>query len=82
MESEPSKNPEKTFWTGVSNIRLGGNFELKWLRKKPLTSLQIEKSAGTQVRDQIMRMSDGEQLDIEVAKKIICLFQVPTEPYY
>lgn len=59
METEPSKIPDKGLWSGVSNIRLGGNFQIKWIRKKPITSLQIEKSLGGQARDRIMRLSDG-----------------------
>ena len=82
MDREPPKNPEKTFWSGVSNIRLGGNFELKWIRKKPLTFLQIKKALGAQTRDRIMRMSDGEEIDGELGRKIITLFELPTEPYY
>lgn len=60
MEKEPGKTPEKAFWSGVSNIRLGGNFEIRWIRKTPLTSLQIEKALGTQMKERIMRLSDGE----------------------
>lgn len=60
METEPSKVPDKGLWSGVSNIRLGGNFQIKWIRKKPLTSLQIQKCLGTQIRDRMMRLSDGE----------------------
>lgn len=59
MEMEPAKNPDKSLWAGVGNIRLGGNFKIKWIRKTPLTALQIEKALGTIVKDRMMRMSDG-----------------------
>lgn len=29
-----------------------------------------------------MRLSDGEEIDGELAIKIIPLFEVPTQPYY
>lgn len=60
METEPARSPDKTFWAGVSNIRLGGNFKIKWIRKTPLTALQIEKILGPITKDRIMRLSDGE----------------------
>ena len=41
MQSEPEKFPDKTIWSGVSNIRLGGNFKIKWIRKKPMNLVQI-----------------------------------------
>ncbi len=37
METEPDRLTDKSIWSGVSNIRLGGNFKIKWLRKKPLS---------------------------------------------
>ncbi len=46
MESEPDKIPDKSIWSGVSNIRLGGNFKLRWIRKKPLSLATIEKKLG------------------------------------
>jgi hypothetical protein len=42
MESEPDKITDKSVWAGVSNIRLGGNFKIKWLRKKPLSLVTVE----------------------------------------
>ena len=59
METEPSKAPDKSCWVGVGNIRLGGNFKIKWVRKTPLTALQIEKALGPIIKDRIMRLSDG-----------------------
>ena len=50
MESEPDKNPDKSIWTGVSNIRLGGNFKLRWIRKKPLSYTTIEKKIGNEAK--------------------------------
>ena len=41
MESEPDKIPDKSIWNGVSNIRLGGNFKIRWIRKKPLSMTTI-----------------------------------------
>jgi hypothetical protein len=41
MESEPDKIPDKSIWSGVGNIRLGGNFKLRWIRKKPLSLTTI-----------------------------------------
>jgi hypothetical protein len=41
MESEPEKNADKSLWVGVTNIRLGGNFKIKWLRKKPLSLVNV-----------------------------------------
>lgn len=46
MESEPDKIPDKSIWNGVGNIRLGGNFKLRWIRKKPLSLTTIEKKLG------------------------------------
>ncbi len=37
MQSQPDKIIDKSIWAGVTNIRLGGNFKIKWLRKKPLS---------------------------------------------
>lgn len=41
MEAEPERVPDKSIWTGVSNIRLGGNFRIRWIRKKPLSMSTI-----------------------------------------
>lgn len=41
MESEPDRLTDKSVWSGVSNIRLGGNFKIKWLRKKPLSLVLV-----------------------------------------
>lgn len=66
----------------MGNIRLGGNFKIKWVRKTPLTALQIEKALGPIIKDRIMRLSDGEEIDGEICKKAALLFEVPTTPYY
>jgi hypothetical protein len=76
------KASEKSFWEGVSNIRLGGNFEIKWLRKQPITALQLEKALGAQVKDRVMRLTDGEEIDSELGQKLVLLFEMPTQPYY
>jgi hypothetical protein len=41
MENEPDRITDKTVWSGVANIRLGGNFKIKWLRKKPLSLVNV-----------------------------------------
>ncbi len=41
MNSEPDKVTDKSIWSGVANIRLGGNFKIKWLRKKPLSLVSV-----------------------------------------
>jgi hypothetical protein len=82
MEKEPMKASEKSFWEGVSNIRLGGNFEIKWMRKQPITALQLEKALGAQAKDRVMRLTDGEEIDSELGQKLILLFETPTQPYY
>jgi hypothetical protein len=51
MESEPDKIPDKSIWNGVSNIRLGGNFKIRWIRKKPLSLTTIERKIGSEARD-------------------------------
>lgn len=51
MESEPDKMPDKTIWNGVGNIRLGGNFKIRWIRKKPLSLTTIEKKLGSEARE-------------------------------
>ena len=38
---------DKTVWSGVTNIRLGGNFKIKWLRKKGLSLVAVEKNLGS-----------------------------------
>lgn len=50
MESEPSKFPDKNVWSGVSNIRLGGNFKIRWIRKKPLSLMQVEREVGSNIK--------------------------------
>ena len=82
MESEPDKTPDKTIWNGVSNIRLGGNFKIRWIRKKPLSLTTIERKLGTEAKDEISKATDGYEPDIEIAKKIALLFELPSEPYY
>jgi hypothetical protein len=82
MEKEPMKAAEKSFWEGVSNIRLGGNFEIKWIRKQPITALQLEKALGSQAKDRVMRLTDGEEIDSELGQKLVLLFEMPTQPYY
>jgi hypothetical protein len=74
MESEPDKVPDKSIWNGVSNIRLGGNFKLRWIRKKPLSMTTIEKKLGVEARDEISKATDGYEPDLEVAKKVAMLF--------
>lgn len=64
MESEPDKNPDKSIWTGVSNIRLGGNFKLRWIRKKPLSYTTIEKKLGNEAKEEIAKAADGYEPDL------------------
>ena len=59
MESEPEKIPDKSIWSGVGNIRLGGNFKLRWIRKKPLSLTTIEKKLGVEAKDEILKATDG-----------------------
>jgi len=82
MESEPDKVPDKSIWNGVSNIRLGGNFKIRWIRKKPLSLTTIEKKLGAEARDEISKAIDGYEPDKEIAKKVALLFELPSEPYY
>ena len=82
MESQPDKIPDKSIWSGVSNIRLGGNFKIRWIRKKPLSLTTIEKKLGGQARDEIAKATDGYEPDNEIAKKVSLLFELPSEPYY
>jgi len=82
MESEPDKVPDKAIWNGVNNIRLGGNFKIRWIRKKPLSLTTIEKKLGTEARDEINKATDGYEPDKEIAKKVAMLFELPAEPYY
>ncbi len=74
MESEPDKMPDKSIWSGVSNIRLGGNFKLRWIRKKPLSLTMIEKKLGAEAKDEILKATDGYEPDPEIAKKVAMLF--------
>jgi hypothetical protein len=60
MESEPDKITDKSVWTGVSNIRLGGNFKIKWLRKKPLSLVTVEKNLGLNFKEAIIKSCDGQ----------------------
>jgi hypothetical protein len=82
MESEPDKIPDKSIWSGVSNIRLGGNFKLRWIRKKPLSLATIEKKLGVEAKDEMLKATDGYEPDSEIAKKVALLFELPSEPYY
>ena len=82
MESEPDKVPDKSIWTGVSNIRLGGNFKIRWIRKKPLSLTTIERKLGPDARDEMAKATDGYEPEKEIAKKIAMLFELPSEPYY
>lgn len=50
MEGEPDKVPDKSIWAGVGNIRLGGNFRIRWIRKKPLSMSTIEKKLGVEYK--------------------------------
>lgn len=34
------------------------------------------------MKDRIMRLSDGEEIETELGQKMIMLFDVPNEPYY
>ena len=63
MESEPGKVVDKEKWTGVANIRLGGNFRVKWLRKRPLSLTLVEKALGTMFKDMIVKACDGQEMD-------------------
>jgi hypothetical protein len=60
MESEPDKITDKSVWAGVSNIRLGGNFKIKWLRKKPLSLVTVEKNLGANFKEAIIKSCDGQ----------------------
>ena len=82
MECEPDKTADKSIWSGVSNIRLGGNFKIRWVRKKPLSLTTIERKLGTEAKDEISKSTDGYEPDIEIAKKIALLFELPSEAYY
>jgi hypothetical protein len=82
MESEPDKIPDKSIWSGVSNIRLGGNFKLRWIRKKPLSLATIEKKLGVDAKEEMLKATDGYEPDAEIAKKVALLFELPSEPYY
>ena len=82
MEGEPDKIPDKTIWNGVGNIRLGGNFKIRWIRKKPLSLTTIERKLGVDARDEISKATDGYEPDKEIAKKVSMLFEMPSEPYY
>lgn len=82
MESEPERVPDKSLWNGVNNIRLGGNFKIRWIRKKPLSLTTIEKKLGSEYKDEILRATDGYEPDPIVAKKVALLFELPSEPYY
>jgi hypothetical protein len=64
MESDPEKIPDKSIWQGVSSIRLGGNFRIRWIRKKPLSLTTIEKKLGVEAKDEMLRSSDGSELDL------------------
>lgn len=74
MESEPDRMTDKSAWSGVSNIRLGGNFKIKWLRKKPLSLVLVEKALGTIFKDTIIKACDGQELDPISCKKLASLF--------
>lgn len=74
MDSEPDKVTDKTVWVGVSNIRLGGNFRIKWLRKKPLSLSSVEKNIGSNFKEMIVKSCDGQELDPQHCKKIAFLF--------
>ncbi len=78
METEPERIPDKSFWNGVNNIRLGGNFKLRWIRKKPLSLSTIEKKLGADHKDEIVRATDGYEPDLEMAKRIALLFELPS----
>ena len=82
MESEPERVPDKSFWNGVNNIRLGGNFKIRWIRKKPLSFSTVEKKLGSEYKDEIVRATDGYEPDPVVAKRVALLFELPSEPYY
>lgn len=82
MESEPDKVPDKSIWNGVSNIRLGGNFKIRWIRKKPLSLTTIEKKLGVESRDEMAKATDGYEPDKEISKRVALLFELPSEPYY
>lgn len=82
MDTQPDKIPDKSFWNGVNNIRLGGNFKIKWLRKKPLGIVTIEKYLGASVKEEVMRTTDGCELDLEIGRAVSLIFETPTEPYY
>ena len=77
MESEPDKITDKTVWSGVSNIRLGGNFKIKWLRKKPLSLVLVQKRIGSNFKESIIKSCDGQQLDPNTCKKLAYVFEVP-----
>lgn len=74
METEPDKVADKAIWSGVNNIRLGGNFKIRWIRKKPLSLSQIEKMLGNTAKEEILRACDGNEVDTEICKKISLLF--------
>jgi hypothetical protein len=43
----------------VSNIRLGGNFRIRWIRKKPLSLATIEKKLGALAKEEMTKGMDG-----------------------
>lgn len=73
---------DKSIWNGVSNIRLGGNFKIRWIRKKPLSLTTIEKKLGVEAKEEISKAIDGYEPDKEISKKVALLFELPLEPYY
>lgn len=83
METQPQNNPDKSIWNGVANIRLGGNFQIRWIRKKPISITQVQKELGDMVKNEIFFKSvDGCEVDLETFKKVSLFFEVPAQPYY
>lgn len=66
----------------MGNIRLGGNFKIRWIRKKPLSFTIIERKVGMEAREEFSRAVDGYEVEKEMAKKVSLLFELPAEPYY
>lgn len=42
---------------------MGGNFKLRWIRKKPLSLATIEKKLGVDAKDEILKATDGYEPD-------------------